>query len=325
MDLFSAYEREFKTSLEKFMTEKSPKNLYTPMSYLIQLGGKRIRPFLCLMSAEAFGIIPNKAIGAALSVEVFHNFTLMHDDIMDSASLRRGKATVHRKWDINTAILSGDAMLIRAYQSLEVYPTDIFQNLTKLLSKTAIQLCEGQQLDIDFETQPFVSQNQYEEMIRLKTAVLIGCALKMGAILGCASKEDTKAIYDFGVQLGLAFQLQDDYLDAFGDQSTFGKKIGGDILENKKTILYHLAIKKANAKQADLLKSILKDNITLRDDEKISIVKGLFEDTGAKEATRVSILNYTDMAELQLEKLSISDNEKTKFRALKDWLINRKY
>ena len=140
-----------------------------------------------------------------------------------------------------------------------------------------------------------------------------------------SSKEDTKAIYDFGVQLGLAFQLQDDYLDAFGDQSTFGKKIGGDILENKKTILYHLAIKKANAKQADLLKSILKDNITLRDEEKISIVKGLFEDTGAKEATRLSILNYTDMAELQLEKLSISDNEKTKLRALKDWLINRKY
>ncbi|MEK9604249.1 MAG: polyprenyl synthetase family protein, partial [Flavobacteriaceae bacterium] len=240
MDFFEDYQHSFKCALEDFSEDKAPQNLYLPIQYLLDLGGKRIRPFLTLMAAESFGATPKDALGAALSVEVFHNFTLMHDDIMDKALLRRGRDTVHQKWDVNTAILSGDAMLIKSYQSLENYPVNIFQKLTCLLSKTALEVCEGQQYDMDFETNSNVSQEDYLEMIRLKTAVLVGCALKMGAIIGNASEKDQQAIYEFGIQLGLAFQLQDDYLDSFGDQATLGKKIGGDILEDKKTILYHL-------------------------------------------------------------------------------------
>lgn len=325
MDIFKAYQKEFKSSLEKFISDKSPQNLYRPMEYLLDLGGKRIRPFLCLMAAESFESSPDQAMGAALSVEVFHNFTLMHDDIMDKAFLRRGRMTVHEKWDVNTAILSGDAMLIKAYQSLEDYPTEIFQKLTRLLSKTAIEVCEGQQYDMDFETASVVTQKEYIEMIRLKTAVLVGCALQMGAITGKASAEDQTVIYNFGIQLGIAFQLQDDYLDAFGDEATFGKKIGGDILENKKTILYHLALKKADPKQVDLLKLLLSGVQYLSDDEKISSVKHLFKATGAKEATKKLIRHHSDLAEIELEKLSITEEQKTRFRALKNWLMNRTY
>ena len=227
MNLSKANQQAFESALEDFYKDQSPQNLYLPIQYLLDLGGKRIRPLLTLMAGEAYGVSAKDTIGAAMAVEVFHNFTLMHDDIMDKARIRRGKPTVHEKWDVNTAILSGDAMLIKAYQSLESYPTDVFQKLTRLLSKTAIEVCEGQQHDMDFETRPNTSEVEYLEMIRLKTAVLVGCALQMGAIIGGASEEDQQVIYDFGIQLGLAFQLQDDYLDTFGDQDTFGKKIGG--------------------------------------------------------------------------------------------------
>ena len=325
MDLFKSYQKEFKTSLEKFISNKSPQNLYRPMAYILDLGGKRVRPYLCLMAAEVYGISPLKSMGAAMSLEIFHNFTLMHDDIMDKAPLRRGNKTVHEKWDVNTAILSGDAMLIRAYQSIECYPSDIFLKLTKLLSKTAIEVCEGQQYDLDFETASIVSEGEYMKMIRLKTAVLVGCALKMGAIIGGASAKDTAAIYDFGIHLGLAFQLQDDYLDAFGDQMTFGKKIGGDILENKKTILYHLALKNADLKQYDLLKSLLMGDCSLNDEDKIIKTKNLYEETGAKEATRQLIFYHSDLATNELEKIAISAKHKASFFGLKDWLINRTY
>ena len=325
MNLTKAYQKEFKYSLEKFISDKSPQNLYRPMDYILDLGGKRIRPYLCLMAAEAYGINPDKAMGAALSLEVFHNFTLMHDDIMDKASLRRGNKTVHEKWGVNAAILSGDAMLIKAYQSIECYPSDIFQKLTQLLSKTAIEVCEGQQYDMDFETSLTVSQEEYIKMIRLKTAVLVGCALQMGAIIGGASRKDITAIYDFGIHLGLAFQLQDDYLDAFGDQATFGKKIGGDILENKKTILYHLALEKADPRQSDLLKLLLSSEQPLSDENKIIKTKHLFKDTGAKEAAKLAIFHYSDLATKQLEKLAIDEKQKESFLALKDWLINRTY
>ena len=267
MNLFNAYQKTFESALEGFNQDKSHQNLYIPMHYLLHLGGKRIRPFLTLMAGEAFGVSVKDTIGAAISVEVFHNFTLMHDDIMDKATLRRGKPTVHEKWDVNSAILSGDVMLIKAYQSLEIYPINIFQKLTRLLSKTAIEICEGQQYDMDFETRPNTSEEEYIEMIRLKTAVLVGCALQMGAIIGRAKKEDQQAIYDFGIQLGLAFQLKDDYLDTFGDQDTFGKKIGGDILKGKKTILYHLALKAGEEAQSKELQSLLGGNKFMDDQE----------------------------------------------------------
>jgi geranylgeranyl diphosphate synthase type II len=244
---------------------------------------------------------------------------------MDQAPLRRGHATVHEKWNLNTALLSGDAMLIMAYQSLELYPDTVFKQLTSLLSKTAIEVCEGQQYDMDFETNPSVSQEDYIEMIRLKTAVLVGCALKMGAIIGKASEKDQVALYDFGIQLGLAFQLQDDYLDAFGNQETFGKKIGGDILEDKKTILYHLALKKATPDQRKSLQFLLGGEANLGEDQKINSVKSIFEDTGAKSDVNELIQHHANMALLQLEKLSISTAQKNRFVALKDWLMQRTF
>ena len=323
MNLFKAYQQAFESSLEDFNQGQSPRNLYQPIGYLLNLGGKRIRPYLSLMSGEAFGVSVKESMNAAMAVEMFHNFTLMHDDIMDKASLRRGKTTVHEKWDVNTAILSGDAMLIKAYQCLEAYPKDVFQKLTQLLSKTAIEVCEGQQYDMDFETQANTSEDDYIEMIRLKTAVLVGCSLKMGGIIGGASVDDLKAIYNFGIQLGLAFQLQDDYLDTFGNQEAFGKKIGGDILENKKTILYHLAIKAAEEDQKQALQSLFGGKNLVDDGEKIVRVRSLFEATSAQIAVRDLIQHYSDIADVELHRLSIKEDQKSRFRDLKDWLIHR--
>jgi geranylgeranyl diphosphate synthase type II len=325
MYLFEAYQQPFESELEDFDLGQTPKNLYQPIGYLMDLGGKRIRPFLTLMSGEAFGVSIKEAMGASMAVEVFHNFTLMHDDIMDKAPIRRGKITVHEKWDINTAILSGDAMLIKAYQCLEAYPTDVFQKLTQLLSKTAIEVCEGQQYDMDFEIQSHTSEEEYIEMIRLKTAVLIGCALQMGAIIGVASPEDRQAIYDFGIQLGLAFQLQDDYLDTFGNQETFGKKIGGDILENKKTILYHLAIKAGEEDQKQSLQSLLEGDNSIDDAVKINKVRSLFEATSAQTAAQDLIKHHSDLADIELQRLGINEDHKNQFRELKDWLMHRTY
>jgi geranylgeranyl diphosphate synthase type II len=214
-------------------------------------------------------------------------------------------------------------MLIRAYQSLEDYPQPIFKSLTRLLSKTAIEVCEGQQYDMDFETSLGGSQEEYLEMIRLKTAVLVGCALQMGAILGNASKEDQQSIYDFGIQLGLAFQLQDDYLDTFGDQKTFGKKIGGDIIENKKTILYHLAIKQGNEIQSQTLQTLLSFKNRSSEEEKIKKVTDLFEVTMAKDTTRDLIQHHSDLAATELEKLTITAEQKKRLLSLKDWLMQR--
>ena len=237
MDLTS-YQTNFEEYLNKKNWIREPKNLYEPIDYIIQLSGKRIRPILTLMAADILSGNFTKALPAALAVEVFHNFTLVHDDIMDDAPLRRGKKTVHEKWDLNRGILSGDAMLILAYQYFENYPPTVFQKLAILFSKTAIEVCDGQQLDIDFETRKEVTISEYLNMIRLKTSVLVAAALKMGAIVAEASEKNADLLYEYGLNLGLAFQLQDDYLDTFGDPETFGKQVGGDIIENKKTFLY---------------------------------------------------------------------------------------
>ena len=236
------YQEAFVTYLKHFKITKEPSTLYNPVNYILDLGGKRLRPVLTLMAAEIFNCDYKKALDAALSIEVFHNFSLIHDDIMDEAPLRRGKETVHLKWDLNTGILSGDAMLIMAYQLFENYEPETFQKLAKLFSKTALEVCEGQQYDIDFEIRDDVKIDDYLKMIELKTAVLLGAALKMGAIVANASENDQNCIYEFGKNLGIAFQLQDDYLDAFGDPNTFGKQVGGDIIENKKTFLYLKAV-----------------------------------------------------------------------------------
>ena len=237
MRAISDYQEIITSHFNTLTLEKEPNNLYEPIRYILSLGGKRLRPILTLMAAEVFDTDCQQAIQAATAVEVFHNFSLIHDDIMDDAPLRRGHETVHEKWNLNTGILSGDAMLILAYQFFETYEPNVFRELAKLFSKTALEVCEGQQYDVDFETRDDVTISEYLKMIEYKTAVLVGAAMKMGAIVAKTSQDNADAIYDFGLNLGIAFQLQDDYLDAFGNPETFGKQVGGEIIENKKTYL----------------------------------------------------------------------------------------
>ena len=316
------YQDAFVTYLEKYVTTKEPKNLYEPINYILGLGGKRLRPVLTLMTAEIFNCSYEKALNAALSIEVFHNFSLVHDDIMDDAPLRRGKETVHEKWDINTGILSGDAMLIMAYQLFENYDANTFQKLAKLFSKTALEVCEGQQYDVDFETRNDVTIAEYLKMIEYKTAVLVGAAMKMGAIVADASVEDQNNVYEFGRNLGIAFQLQDDYLDAFGDPNTFGKQVGGDIIENKKTYLYLKALEFCNDTDKLELQKLFASN---PEDiaTKIEITKQLFVSSGSAEATKKAIENYTNKAFLVLNTLKISEEKKALLKAFGNSLMNR--
>jgi len=303
------YSEIFIDYLNKRSVYKEPKNLYTPISYILNLGGKRLRPVLTLMATELFDQPYQKGLDAALAVEIFHNFSLVHDDIMDDAPLRRGQQTVHEKWDINTGILSGDAMLILAYQLFENYEGDTFRELAKLFSKTAIEVCEGQQYDVDFETRDDVTIPEYLTMIEYKTAVLVGAALKMGAIVAGASEECQESIYNYGRDLGIAFQLQDDYLDVFGDPETFGKQVGGDIIENKKTFLYLTALQNSSKDEARQLEHLF--SITpLNPVEKIETVKQQFLDSGAAEATKAEMEKYTLRAFQSLESVKISEDKK---------------
>ena len=320
------YKQTFESALMNSISTSTPKNLYTPINYLLNLGGKRLRPILTLMSADIFGNNHSEAIDAALAVEIFHNFTLMHDDIMDSAPLRRGKATVHNKWDVNTGILSGDAMMIEAYRALENYSDPLYGKLNRLFSKTAIEVCKGQQYDLDFETQSEVSQDEYLEMIRLKTAVLVGCSIRMGAIIGGANDVDSKYLYDFGVKLGIAFQIQDDYLDAYGNFESFGKQSYGDIIENKKTILYHQAMKFGSSQDRKALKNLFSCDTTEDNKlEKIKTVKSLFDRTGASIASKDLVIKYTESAFNRLDRLDISNNNKNIFKTFGTNLMERKF
>lgn len=323
MQKIETYQKLFIDNLNKYAVDKEPNNLYEPINYILKLGGKRLRPVLTLMTAEVFGTEANLALDAALSVEVFHNFSLIHDDIMDDAPLRRGKQTVHEKWDLNTGILSGDAMLILAYQLFENYDSEKFQSLAKLFSKTALEVCEGQQYDIDFEMRNDVTIPEYLKMIEYKTAVLVGAAMKMGAIVAGASQTDQEGIYDFGRFLGIAFQLQDDYLDAFGNPETFGKQVGGDILENKKTYLYLKTLELGSELQRNLLiKTINNDEIS--DDLKVKSIKDLFTDSGASSATQEAVIEFTDKAFKVLATLNISEDKKQVLQLFGEQLMNRR-
>lgn len=316
------YQEQFLHYLNRQNFDKEPKNLYQPVDYILQLGGKRIRPVLTLLTADIFDVDYKLALPAATAVEVFHNFSLVHDDIMDDAPLRRGKVTVHEKWNINTGILSGDAMLILAYQYFENYQPKTFRKLAKLFSKTALEVCEGQQYDVDFETRNDVTITEYLKMIEYKTAVLVAAAMKMGAIIAQTSKENSRLIYDFGLNLGLAFQLQDDYLDAFGDPKTFGKQVGGDIIENKKTYLYLKAIEFSKPEEKELL--IQYFSLRLEDNEKkIKDVKEIFNSTGASEATQKAIQEYTLKAFDTLEKIDIPEDKKAILKDFGQNLMNR--
>lgn len=316
------YKSIFSNYLEERVKVQEPKNLYEPIAYILSLGGKKLRAILTLMSTDIFGGDPSKALDAALTIEVFHNFTLVHDDIMDEAPLRRGIQTVHEKWDVNTSILSGDAMLILAYQYLESYEGVTYIKLLQLFSKTALEVCEGQQMDVDFETRNDVSIEEYIKMISLKTSVLIAAALKMGAIIADASDKDTKLIYELGLSLGIAFQLQDDYLDAFGDPETFGKQVGGDIIENKKTCLYIKALELGSESEKEILKDLF-NSPQADNQQKIEKVKTIFNSSGASDNTKESIRKYTHIAFKILESISISSEKKQLLKRFGETLMNR--
>jgi geranylgeranyl diphosphate synthase type II len=322
MHTLSHYQELISDYFSELHLTKEPKNLYQPIEYILSLGGKRMRPILTLMATEVFDVDCKKALAAATAIEVFHNFSLVHDDIMDDAPLRRGNETVHEKWDINTGILSGDAMLILAYQHFEEYEPKIFRDLAKLFSKTALEVCEGQQYDVDFETRDDVTIPEYLKMIEYKTAVLVGAAMKMGAIVAETSEENANLIYDFGLNLGIAFQLQDDYLDAFGDPETFGKQVGGDIIENKKTYLYLKAMQFSNEDEKEQLTHLF--SIQPNDNsDKIESVKAIFNQTKASEATQKAIQEYTFKAFETLEKMNISNDKKVMLRTFGENLMNR--
>ncbi|SDR98086.1 polyprenyl synthetase family protein [Christiangramia echinicola] len=318
----SQYREAIIDYLHEKIRVKEPANLYEPMVYILEQGGKRLRPVLVLMATEIFDCDYRKALDAALAIEIFHNFSLVHDDIMDDAPIRRGKETVHEKWDINTGILSGDAMLINAYQLFESYEGETFKELSKLFTKTAIEVCEGQQYDIDFETLDNVSIEDYLKMIEYKTAVLVGASLQMGAIVAGTSNECKEAIYQYGRLLGIAFQLQDDYLDAFGDPETFGKQPGGDIIENKKTFLYLKTLELAGISEALQLEHLY--SISPVDNSgKIEAVKALFESSGAAELTRNEIEIYTEKAFKILEQIDMPEDKKEPLRNFGQMLMER--
>ena len=322
MHSINEYREEFINYLNSKKLTKEPRNLYEPITYILGLGGKRLRPVLVLLTAEIFNTDYKKALDAALAVEVFHNFSLVHDDIMDDAPVRRGETTVHEKWDINTGILSGDAMLIMAYQLFENYDPIVFRDLAKLFSKTALEVCEGQQYDVDFETRDDVMLPEYLKMIEFKTAVLVAAALKMGAIVAGASETSQELIYAFGLNLGIAFQLQDDYLDVFGDPETFGKQVGGDIIENKKTFLYLKALSSGSEMMTKELEHLY--SIQPKESEtKVNAVRSIFEKTKADEATRVAISDYTNKAFQVLNEMDIEKNKKDLLQQFGENLMNR--
>ena len=322
MQHIEQYQEVFINYLKAYNLDKEPSNLYKPVNYILNLSGKRLRPVLTLMASDIFDGEVNTALNAAMAVEVFHNFTLIHDDIMDDAPLRRGKATVHEKWDVNTGILSGDAMLILAYQLFEHYPPETYKALMTVFSQTALEVCEGQQYDIDFETRNDVTIPEYLKMIEYKTAVLVAAAMKMGAIVAKASKAEQEAIYNFGKYLGIAFQLQDDYLDAFGNPETFGKQVGGDIIENKKTFLYLKTLELGNDDDRRQLIEFT-NSTSLNESEKVTQVKLLFEKTNAATATKKEIERYTAKAFDALSALNISEEKKDTLRAFGQQLMNR--
>ena len=323
----------FKKRLQEIIESKEPVNLYDPVNYIMTLGGKRIRPALALMGCHLFGSEPSKALDAAMAIEMFHNFTLIHDDIMDRADIRRGKMTVHKKWDVNTGILSGDVLLILSYQQLESYPSKLYKMMMRIFNKTAIEVCEGQQMDMDFEMRTDVEVEEYFKMIRFKTAVLLGCALQMGAITAGAGSSDQEAIYDFGVNLGTAFQLQDDYLDSFGGVD-FGKRIGGDILEAKKTFLYLKTLEQANQQDRESFLNMYAEPLQLGSEtssvdetravDRIERVKALYKKYGADQLLLQEIKDYTSKALQSVEALSIEEKGKELLREFSYTLMKRK-
>lgn len=299
-----------------------PMNLYEPVKYILSLGGKRIRPAMMLMAYNIYRNDVESILDPALALEIYHNFTLLHDDLMDNAEVRRGQPTVHRRWDANTAILSGDVMLSLADVYMSRVDDACFREVMETFHKTSIEIAEGQQYDMDFEHRTDVTEAEYIEMIRLKTSVLLACALKIGAILGCASKEDADHLYRLGESIGLAFQLRDDYLDVYGDPKVFGKKIGGDILCNKKTYLYITALRLADASQREVL-DYWATAADYNPAEKIAAVTNVYTQLGLPAMSRAIEEHYYTMAKAELEALSVAEEQKSVLRQFMAMLMER--
>ncbi len=302
--------------------DDEPQGLYAPVNYILDIGGKRMRPVMLLMACQLFDENVEKALPAALAVEIFHNFTLLHDDIMDDAPLRRGKTTVHEKYDTNTAILSGDVMMIHAYQYLAKASPQLLPDLLRIMNQLAIGVCEGQQYDMDFETVETVSIPEYLKMIELKTSVLLAGSMQMGALIGGASAKDAEQVYEFGRNVGIAFQLQDDILDTFGDPEKFGKRVGGDIVQNKKTFLVLKTLELATAEDRQNLHQLLQ---TAPADEaaKIEQVRTLFKKYKIRQQAGKKMNAYLDTAFHHLDLLEIPEARKVELRNLAHYLINR--
>ena len=325
MTMIEDLRSEFLGYLQRHVIVKEPAGLYDPVHYILALGGKRLRPLLTLMTTKMYGSPIELAMDAATAIEIFHNFTLLHDDIMDAANLRRGKPTVHKKWDVNTGILSGDAMMIMAYQFLNTYDQKTSKELHVLFSRTALEVCEGQQYDVDFENRDDVTIEEYLKMIQLKTSVLVGCALQMGAIIAGKDIGEQEKVYQYGIQLGMAFQLMDDYLDAFGNPETFGKEVGGDIRENKKTYLFLKSIEdKKYARELKVLFTLDDKQLTDKQiaDKKIR-AKELFQQSGGDQMTLQVIKDYTDKSLATIESLDITYENKEVLKKFSMDLMSR--
>jgi geranylgeranyl diphosphate synthase type II len=322
MFVFSDLQKQINEYIAHLQVARTPEGLYLPIEYILSLGGKRLRPVLMLMAYNLYKEDVSPIYAQAAGIEVFHNYTLLHDDLMDRADLRRGKMTVHKKWSDNTAILSGDAMLVISYRLMgQCSPAHLGQ-VMNLFSETALEVCEGQQYDMEFETEERVSIDSYLEMIRLKTAVLLAASLKMGAILADAPKEDAQALYDFGINMGMAFQLKDDLLDVYGDAARFGKKLGGDILCNKKTYLLIKAMEHADSEQRERLLTLMTVP-TLSPEEKIAGVTALYNEIGVGEHCKQAIKAYSRLAESSLAKVKVPDAAKQEAKLIIESLINR--
>lgn len=318
MHTISQLQQMITEAIPQIAYPNQPKNLYEPIRYIMNLGGKRLRPVMVLMATELFTDEIYRAIDVALAIETFHNFTLVHDDIMDNAPLRRGKQTVHEKWGINNAILSGDVMMVESNKHLSKVDVSVLKPVLKTFNTTAQGVCEGQQLDMEFEQRDDVSIEEYLEMIRLKTAVLVGGAMKLGAIVGGANPTDADLLYQFGENVGVAFQLQDDILDVYGNPEKFGKQVGGDIISNKKTFLHLKTLTLAQRDEIGILKSENNNQV-----EKVNQVTHIYNKYQIKELAIAEMNKYLTTAHQSLNALSIADEKKNQFRELVQQIMER--
>ena len=322
--MFSSEEllKKVNEALEAIEYDRKPSTLYEPIKYVLSLGGKRVRPVLMLLAYNLYKEDPEKIMTQAIALETYHNFTLLHDDLMDNADMRRGHETVHRKWNPNQAILSGDTMLLQAFQRMGQCEADKLQQVIGVFTETTLEIDEGQQLDVEFETRNDVTEDEYVEMIRLKTSVLLACAVKIGAILAGASKEDQDNLYKFGEQIGLAFQLQDDLLDVYGDPKVFGKNIGGDITSNKKTYMLINAVNRANPEQrAELTKWIEAE--TFDREEKVKAVTRLYDEIGIRALCEQKMEACYELGLQHLAKVSVSEERKAILKAYAAAMMKR--